>query len=532
MATYTGNIRLIDMSEIAEAGVLYTWMMYSDDPFAENPIITTDSTDKKYIGIAYNQEVKDPSLDASKYSWTLFKGENGKSLTKTKNYYAISLNGVTPPIDTQNLTIIDGQLYLVENGEISLVINGNFLTAETDEGQEIPLGYFKGLVTGVGAEWFEDIPEVPQGYYLWVKTVSYYSDESTTVQFLSGYQGKDGEQGQDANKFKFKFNQNEIIKFVKDGNLDVKTSISPENLIITITEDDVYNQGESKQVRDLNLNNFSLELYIVTKGTWYTIDNSMSITDEPFITIDQNDNFNVNLNLLIEQGSLTNNSILNSLVEEECILKFVYHHQTPDIVGVIQTYPITDFINIRYGISRDMATLQVGAKDIVASIQNSKLAFSAEGLSITNGGFKIIDNEGKEVLYCDNNGNVVMCGELKAATGTFAGELQAASGSFKGRVEAEEGYFKGHIEAESGTFKGHIEAESGTIGGFHIEGNHLASTAKDTINNIQGISKLYLDGEEGYIETADIRLTGTMTINDSIVLKKPTNSTDSFITQL
>ena len=69
-----------------------------------------------------------------------------------------------------------------------------------------------------------------------------------------------------------------------------------------------------------------MELYIVTKGTWYTIDNSMSITDEPFITIDQNDNFNVNLNLLIEQGSLTDNSILNSLVEEECILKFVYHH--------------------------------------------------------------------------------------------------------------------------------------------------------------------------------------------------------------
>jgi hypothetical protein len=54
MATYKGQITLVDMSEIAEAGVLYTWIMYSDDPYADNPIITADPTDKKYIGISYN----------------------------------------------------------------------------------------------------------------------------------------------------------------------------------------------------------------------------------------------------------------------------------------------------------------------------------------------------------------------------------------------------------------------------------------------------------------------------------------------
>jgi hypothetical protein len=168
--------------------------------------------------------------------------------------------------------------------------------------------------------------------------------------------------------------------------------------------------------------------------------------------------------------------------------------------------------------NRDMATLQLGAKDIVASVQSSKLTFSAEGLSVTNGGFRIINKEGKDVLYCDKNGNVYMKGHLEAATGTFAGELTAATGSFSG-----------HIEAESGSFRGRIEAESGTIGGFNIEGNHLASTKTDTTDGISGDSRLYLDGEEGFISAADIRLTGTMAINDSIVLKKPENNGDSFI---
>lgn len=78
-------------------------------------------------------------------------------------------------------------------------------------------------------------------------------------------------------------------------------------------------------------------------------------------------------------------------------------------------------------------------------------------------------------------------GTLNAATGSFSGRLEAATGSFKGRVEADSGYFSGELKAATGTFRGKLEsaeliAPVGNIGGFHIQGNNLVSTANSMYN--------------------------------------------------
>ena len=78
-------------------------------------------------------------------------------------------------------------------------------------------------------------------------------------------------------------------------------------------------------------------------------------------------------------------------------------------------------------------------------------------------------------------------GNLNAATGSFSGRLEAATGSFKGRVEADSGYFSGELKAATGTFRGKLESAElntpvGNIGGFHIQGKNLVSTANSDYN--------------------------------------------------
>jgi hypothetical protein len=54
-----------------------------------------------------------------------------------------------------------------------------------------------------------------------------------------------------------------------------------------------------------------------------------------------------------------------------------------------ENYTVERFIKVRYGISSDMAKLSLNAADIHASIQSTALNFSADGLEVRNGIFKI-----------------------------------------------------------------------------------------------------------------------------------------------
>lgn len=52
-----------------------TWVMYADDINGTN--MSLDSTDKTYIGIAFNQSEEEPALTPEVYTWSLFKGNTG-----------------------------------------------------------------------------------------------------------------------------------------------------------------------------------------------------------------------------------------------------------------------------------------------------------------------------------------------------------------------------------------------------------------------------------------------------------------------
>ena len=524
MATYKGQINLINMSDVAEAGSLYTWIMYADDVKGNG--ISFSSEGKKYIGIAYNKTYSTPSLNPEDYNWTLFQGT---SLTQVKVYYAVSKNGVVPPVEIVNLTVRkDGLLTFEENGQASLIISNNILGAKVDE-TDYYLAIEENKISSIGAKWIENIPEVPKGWFLWTKTIYEYSDGVIDTHYSNSYHGEDGIQGpkgedgqpgKNANAYFLRTNQKEILKFVdNNGN----TTISPENLTISVYKEDSFHKDGQVQIIDLNPLNFAAEIYNINTGIWNPIPSA------GIISLDSTHTFNINLKKLIDEGATSSDAAATQLLFGECIIKIGYVHIQGE-GDEEETFSLVDFLNVRYGMSKDMAQLSVKANGIVASMQNSKLVFDGTGLTVQNGSFTIRDAEGNNLLYSDN-GNLALKGNVYAEGGYFKGELQGATGTFTGKLSAATGTFAGELSAATGSFSGSISAASGTIGGFKIEATRLTSLKTDE----KGVPNIILDGETGNIDVENISLgTGAVIkeyirIGDQVELRRATTSVDSFI---
>ena len=179
--------------------------------------------------------------------------------------------------------------------------------------------------------------------------------------------------------------------------------------------------------------------------------------------------------------------------------------------------------------NKDMAELSLKANGLVASMQDSKLVFNANGLTIQNGNFAIEDSTGNKLFYAAD-GNLNLIGNIYANSGYFKGDITGASGTFSGTLAAESGYFKGDITGASGTFSGILEANEGYIGGFKISSTQLTSTDNETNPAIT------LDGTSGNIIAENIILgTGAkikeyIQIGENVQIKNAISASDSFIT--
>lgn len=489
------------MREISQAGVLFTWIKYADNINGDG--ISDSSEGKPYIGIAYNKNTPIASNNPKEYTWSLFKGENGRSLINTEIWYAISKNGITPPIDSSKIAVREDGILIFMEDDINFIVTQNETLAAQDINQNIfDLSAADNQISGVNSIWTKEIPEVPKGHYLWTKTIFYYSQGEPTIQFLSSYQGQDGEQGKDADKYKIKLNQTEILKFISNKAGET-VKVSPSKLVVDILEVGADGHTTEIQSNQLNILDFRAAIYNIKTNMEHNIGIGSQYEEEKEIISLVDNSFEVNLSLLLEYGIKEKNEAANIFLNDECILIIQYTHT--DINN--NKHYLSEFINVRYGMNRDMASLSLEANGIVAAMQDSKMVFDATGLTIQNGAFRIEkteqDGTKTQLLYADNDGDLVIAGKLEAASGTFRGKLEAASGSFSGELIAATGRFKGELEAASGSFSGEISASSGTIGGFNISGERLTSTEKD---NNSGTPWLILDGKKGIIEAENIYL--------------------------
>ena len=431
----------------------------------------------------------------------------GVGISHTKVLYALSSTGDLPPdLEGASLEVdgVDGALSFSDLGTSFHVENGILYAYYNDAKVELKVDGGNNITGTEG--WASTVPTVGPGQYLWTKTIYYYTNNNETVVYgvyrwgEDGEEGKQGPPGSSASSYRISANQTEILKFVGlDGNT---TTFSPENLQFTVYKDQaaVGSGIYYEQVRGLSKEKFSVAVYNINTDQYVDIPSD-------FISFDETqDVFNIDLYNL-SQGTLA----FDILLEEECLVKYSYLLENEE-----GNFNLVDYLNVRYGIKKDMAALSVEAGKIVQSIQDSYLTFSATGLTIQNGGFQILNKNGEQVLWSSaDTGNLTVTGTINANNGYFAGELRS----------------------KSGYFEGSITAKSGKIGGFNILEDKL--TSEKTYIKVVDEQETYLpnitlDGTTGQIIAHDIVLGAGAVIEDyikigSAFIYNPTNHRDKFI---
>lgn len=391
--------------------------------------------------------------------------------TATYIYYSANEDGsgasIAPDANTKYIGIYSGPA--LEDGQPSIppkdTIWSKYVGEDGAPGSSITIEntQVKYIVTeedeqpSTSANWGNSIPTTPQGSYLWTWTKVVYSDDSSTDTFSKSYLGKD------ANAYYIETNQEEVLIFkTGQGN-----QTSPAILKIKMYKLPLTSNSEpidfSKNYRfgyidgDGAFNDLITEKY----AEYYKNDETSNV-------------FSYSIQNLINKYT--------DVIPTNTVLKFAYLENNEEIAIKIIPY--------QFGTSEDMAKFAVTAASINAAVGKSTLEFDADGLTIRNGHFEIIDNKDVSLLqYTPPSG---------------------AEGS--GLLE-----ITGKIHATDGEFNGKINAIEGDIGGFIIDNDGLysksGSVKEDTSN-----SNIRLLGEKGEIYAKNITLGTSAQIEEYIQL--------------
>ena len=187
---------------------LYTWLKYADDANGNGMSETPDG--KKYIGLAYNKTVSTESSNPRDYTWSLIQGANGVNGADGKTYYTwvkyadtatggglsdnptgkkyigLAYNKTTP---TESTNPSDYQWALIKgdkgeqgetgNGVASTVVDYGVSTSGTIQ----------------PTSWGTSIPSVPNGQFLWTRTVMNYTNGTSTTFYSVAKMGETGAKG-------------------------------------------------------------------------------------------------------------------------------------------------------------------------------------------------------------------------------------------------------------------------------------------------------------------------------------------------
>lgn len=178
-----------------ELKTLYTWIKYADDEQGNG--ISSSSVGKSYIGMAINKEEETASDNPSDYTWSKIKGDtgakgqDGTNGSDGKSAYQIWLDAGNTGTEEDYLESLKGADG--ENGKDGS--NGRGISKTIVEYQKGSNG-----TTAPTGNWQTTIPDVSQGEYLWSRTTTTYTDNTSSVVYSVSFQGKngnDGENGQD-----------------------------------------------------------------------------------------------------------------------------------------------------------------------------------------------------------------------------------------------------------------------------------------------------------------------------------------------
>lgn len=261
-------------------------------------------------------------------------------------------------------------------------------------------------------------------------------------------------------------NQEEILRF---KNVAGQYTYSPSILTFKI-----YNYPKQNNSEQLELTNNSFKLEVQTSDGFEEVEKG-EILRLGYITQEEGAEEKEELDLNTVYFNVSSfYAISNQQVENSQNFRFSYL--------IDNSVTSIKIIQMRNGVSEDMAKLNLHASGIDASIQSNRLKFSAEGLSM----YKVQDSEtGPQLteVFGFRDGDLYLKGRLDAATGTFRGELEAATGTFSGELQAATGFFSGRLKAEEGYIGGFTISGDSLYAGENIENSPLVLKAGNGTNS-------------------------------------------------
>lgn len=287
----------------------------------------------------------------------------------------------------------------------------------------------------------------------------------------------------DMSSYFIETNQEEILRFKQKGAESMDDVYSPESLTFK-----VFNSPRQSEEQQLVLenNNYVLEIltaqgFLPLAGDFLTLGfntgvESSQVTD--INTVYFNTTKFANYVKSLEGSEVEKDNNIRNAFSSNPVFRFSYV-----INRKIQS---SKTIQLRNGVSDNMAKLNVHASGIDASIQSGRLAFSANGLEIYN--------EANKVFWADEHGSLHLVGNLEAAGGTFNGTLDAVDGTFTGTLSAPTGNIGGLTISENALFAGeNIDTSSLRIyGSGEIYANNITLGIGATIESHIKLGNAYL----------------------------------------
>lgn len=187
----------------------YLHIAYANSSDGKTDFSVSESKDKLYIG-QYTDFVLEDSTDPTKYKWTLIKGADGKDGVSIKSVTVTygkskSLSSMPTSWDIAMPNVGEGEYlwtrtitdYTDDSIKDTVTYTYSYQGKTGMSGTSVSvvsITYQAGTspTTTPTGEWSEDIVDVPQGQYLWTKTV--FSDG--TVAYGVAKQGTDGKDGE------------------------------------------------------------------------------------------------------------------------------------------------------------------------------------------------------------------------------------------------------------------------------------------------------------------------------------------------
>ena len=387
-----------------------------------------------------------PSANPGQYLWTrtIVNYSNGQSTTA----YSVSRMGINGQDGQNGQDGAPGRG--ISSTEIKYIVS--------DQGTVPP---------GDGENWQSTFPSViAAGDYLWIRTIFTYTDSTNSRSYSVAREGQNGADGKDANSFTIHTNQNQVLKFTRqlDNNSNILYEFSLPELQI----------NAYSLIDNLNLEHQALP----APSIYYSIDIEVdglllssiikAANYTEYVETRSGDVYSYffdyqSLYTDLIEGTISSKIQAETTTERDAIiesLKDFFDSRDSKDIHIIATvvegnslYTIEKYVEFQNGISSDMMKFALNAANINMAIENTGLTFDASGLTVTNGGFQILtqdgESESQRVFYIDPNTKLL-------------------------HIEGD-GTFSGTIYARNGEFDGLITATEGTIGGFNINYNSISS---------------------------------------------------------